>query len=53
MRTEWIAERQNDAIRTQMHYARQGIVTEEMHYVAQREKLCRRSWSAPKWRAAA
>ena len=30
MRTEWIAERQNDAVRTQMHYARQGIVTEEM-----------------------
>ena len=39
MRTEWVAKRQNDAIRTQMHYARQGIVTEEMHYVAQREKL--------------
>jgi len=39
MRTEWVAKRQNDTIRTQMHYARQGIVTEEMHYVAHREKI--------------
>jgi phosphomethylpyrimidine synthase len=39
MRTEWVAKRQNDQIRTQMHYARKGIVTEEMHYVAKRERL--------------
>src|SRR5215471_9818806 len=39
MRTEWVAKRQNDRVRTQMHYARQGIVTEEMHHVAQRENL--------------
>jgi phosphomethylpyrimidine synthase len=39
MRTEWIAKRQNDKIRTQMHYARQGMVTEEMHYVARRERI--------------
>src|SRR4249919_1028813 len=39
MRTEWVAKRENDKIRTQMHYARQGIVTEEMHYVANRESL--------------
>src|SRR6266513_4945412 len=39
MRTNWVAQRQNDAIRTQMHYARQGVITEEMHYIAQREKL--------------
>jgi phosphomethylpyrimidine synthase len=39
MRTEWIAERQNDAVRTQMHYARQGVVTGEMQYVARRESL--------------
>ena len=39
MRTDWVAKRQNDKIRTQMHYARQGIVTEEMHYVANRESL--------------
>src|SRR5205085_395890 len=28
-----------DANFSQMHYARQGVITEEMHYVAQREKL--------------
>ena len=39
MRTEWVAKRQNDSIRTQLHYARQGVITEEMHYVARREKL--------------
>ena len=39
MRTEWVAKRQKDQIRTQMHYARQGIVTEEMHYVARRESI--------------
>ena len=39
MRTEWVAKRQNDRIRTQMHYARRGIVTEEMHYVAHRENI--------------
>src|ERR1017187_7926368 len=39
MRTNWVAKRQNDTIRTQMYYARKGIVTEEMHYIAQRESL--------------
>ena len=39
MRTEWTAKRYNDPIRTQMHYARKGIVTEEMAYVAKLEKL--------------
>ncbi len=39
MRTEWVAKRQSDRVRTQMHYARKGIVTEEMEYVAGREKL--------------
>ncbi len=39
MRTEWVARRQNDRVRTQMHYARQGVITEEMHYVAKRENL--------------
>src|SRR5579871_670531 len=39
MRTEWVAKRKNDQIRTQLHYARQGTVTEEMHYVARRENL--------------
>ncbi len=39
MRSEWIAQRKDDSIRTQIHYARQGVITQEMHYVAQRENL--------------
>src|SRR5450432_2735175 len=39
MRTDWVKKRQADAIRTQMHYGGQGLVTEEMHYVARRENL--------------
>jgi phosphomethylpyrimidine synthase len=37
MRTNWVAKRQNDTVRTQMYYARQGVITEEMHYIATRE----------------
>jgi phosphomethylpyrimidine synthase len=39
MRTEWISPRLNDPIRTQMHYARKGIVTGEMRFIAHREQL--------------
>src|ERR1700682_6775357 len=39
MRTEWVAKRKNDTIRTQLHYPRQGKITEEMDYVARRENL--------------
>ena len=39
MRTEWIAKRDGHANKSQMHYARQGMITEEMAYVAQRENL--------------
>jgi phosphomethylpyrimidine synthase len=39
MREEWVKKRQNDTVRTQMHYAKQGIITEEMYYVAQVENL--------------
>jgi phosphomethylpyrimidine synthase len=39
MRTRWVEKRRGDAVRTQMHYARRGIVTEEMEYVARRENL--------------
>src|SRR5258708_32280814 len=39
MRTEWVAKRKDDPVCTQMHYARKGTVTEEMTFVAQREKL--------------
>ncbi len=39
MRSQWVAERANDPIRTQIHYARQGRITQEMEYVARREGL--------------
>ena len=39
MRNEWVKKRENDSVRTQMYYAKQGIITEEMHYVAQVENL--------------
>ncbi|MGH7296664.1 MAG: phosphomethylpyrimidine synthase ThiC, partial [Polyangiaceae bacterium] len=39
MRSEWVSRRAGDRTRTQMHYARQGIVTEEMAYVAARERV--------------
>src|SRR5713226_5792685 len=39
IRTEWVEKRKQDKIRTQMHYARRGVVTGEMEYVARRENL--------------
>ncbi len=39
LRTAWVERRQEDTVRTQMHYARKGLVTEEMWVVAQREGL--------------
>jgi phosphomethylpyrimidine synthase len=39
MRSEWIFPRLNDSIRTQMHYGRRGITTQEMEYVARREQV--------------
>src|SRR5947208_166270 len=39
MRSQWVEKRKNDAVRTQMHYARRGVITEEMEYVARRERL--------------
>jgi phosphomethylpyrimidine synthase len=39
MRKEWVTKRETDTVRTQMHYARKGIVTEEMQYVANRERI--------------
>ncbi len=39
MRTEWAAAREGDSVRTQMHYARKGVVTGEMDFVARRERL--------------
>src|ERR1700686_3416902 len=39
MRQEWVARRVNAQIRTQMHYGRQGRITEEREYAAKRERL--------------
>jgi phosphomethylpyrimidine synthase len=39
IRSQWVQQRRNDSVRTQMHYARQGTVTGEMEYVARRENL--------------
>ena len=39
MRTSWVEKRKNDNVRTQMYYAKQGIITEEMAYVAKVEDL--------------
>jgi phosphomethylpyrimidine synthase len=39
LRTDWIAKRQGHKNLSQMHYARQDVITEEMDYVAKREKL--------------
>src|SRR5258708_32991124 len=39
MRSEWVEKRRGQECVTQIHYARQGVVTEEMEYVAKREKL--------------
>src|SRR5262249_25760190 len=42
LRAQWISQRKSqsaDGNFSQMHYARQGVVTEEMAFVAQREKL--------------
>ncbi len=38
IRSEWVEKRTGPVV-TQMHYARQGIVTEEMGYVSRRENL--------------
>ena len=39
MRSTWVAARQGQGNVTQMHYARQGLLTEEMDHVAKREDL--------------
>ena len=39
MRSTWVAPRRGQGNVTQMHYARQGLLTEEMNHVAQREDL--------------
>jgi phosphomethylpyrimidine synthase len=39
MRSPWITPRLKDPIRTQMYYARQGVITQEMEYIAKREHV--------------
>lgn len=39
MRSKWLEKRKNDTNKSQMHYAREGIITEEMEYSAKVEKL--------------
>ena len=39
MRSSWVKERENDSVRTQMYYAKKGIITQEMEYVAKIEDL--------------
>jgi len=43
MRAQWLAQREKDPRasdnRSQMHWARKGVITEEMRHVARREKL--------------
>ena len=39
MRASWVSPRQGQANVSQMHYARQGVITEEMAHVAKRENL--------------
>ena len=36
---EWLKDHKNDKVRTQMYYAKQGIITPDMQYVAKQEKL--------------
>lgn len=39
VRSAWLKNRENDENKSQMHYARQGVITQEMEYVAKRENL--------------
>ena len=39
LRSPWIAARKGNPAPTQMRYAREGVITEEMRYVAARERL--------------
>ncbi len=39
MRTSWVSSRKGKSNVSQLHFARQGVVTEEMSYVAKRECL--------------
>jgi phosphomethylpyrimidine synthase len=38
MRSDWVSKRSGDVV-TQMHFARKGVITEEMAFVAERENV--------------
>jgi len=38
-RSEYVKPRMSEPVRTQMHFARRGVVTQEMEFVARREQL--------------
>lgn len=39
MRKQWLEKRKSDPIKTQLYYAKKGIVTPEMEYIANKEGL--------------
>src|SRR6185369_12205726 len=39
LRSEWVSRRTGSHNQTQMHFARKGVITEEMEFVARREQL--------------
>ena len=39
LRAEWVSQRAASANQSQMHFARLGVVTPEMDYVARREQI--------------
>ncbi len=39
MRKKWLDEHRNDTVRTQMYYAKQGVITPEMQHIAKVENL--------------
>ena len=39
MRSPWVSKRAGDPNKSQMHYARKGVITEEMIFVAERERV--------------
>ena len=39
MRSKWLEKRKNDLNKSQMHYAKKGIITEEMEYIGKIENL--------------
>ena len=39
LRNDWVAKRASSPNQSQMHFARKGLITDEMEFVARREKL--------------